>query len=79
MMLNRPAETGQFGLGLTLSLGFFAIYNAYSEYLSVRVRALEHVRDVARFLKVCGRRSISSDARRYSDRSGDCRPGAVVR
>ena len=51
MMLNRPAETGQFGLGLTLSLGFFAIYNAYSEYLSVRVRALEHVRDVQRFLK----------------------------
>jgi O-antigen/teichoic acid export membrane protein len=51
MMLNRPAETGQFGLGLTLSLGFFAIYNAYSEYLSVRVRALEHVRDVPRFLK----------------------------
>ena len=51
MMLNRPAETGQFGLGLTLSLGFFAIYNAYSEYLSVRIRALEHVRDVPRFLK----------------------------
>ena len=51
MMLNRPAETGQFGLGLTLSLGFFAIYNAYSEYLSVRIRALEHLRDVPRFLK----------------------------
>lgn len=51
MMLNRPAETGQFGLGLTLSLGFFAIYNAYSEYLSVRIRALEHVTDVPRFLK----------------------------
>jgi len=51
MMLNRPVETGQFGLGLTLSLGFFAIYNAYSEYLSVRIRGLAHVTDVPRFLK----------------------------
>ena len=51
MMLNQPAATGLFGLGLTLSLGFFAIYNAYSEYLAVRIRAVEHIRDVPRFLK----------------------------
>ena len=51
MILNQPAATGLFGLGLTLSLGFFAIYNAYSEYLSVRVRAVEHVRDLPRFMK----------------------------
>lgn len=51
MILNQPAATGRFGLGLTLSLGFFAVYNAYSEYLSVRVRAIEHVKDIPRFLK----------------------------
>jgi O-antigen/teichoic acid export membrane protein len=51
MMLNQPAATGLFGLGLTLSLGFFAVYNAYSEYLSVRVRAVEDVSDLPRFMK----------------------------
>ena len=51
MVLNQPAATGVFGLGLTLSLGFFAVYNAYSEYLSVRVRAVEHVSDLPRFMK----------------------------
>lgn len=51
MMLKQPAETGLFGLSLTLSLGFFAIYQAYSEYLSVRVRAIEHVVDIPRFMK----------------------------
>src|SRR6185369_14506311 len=43
--------TGIFGLGLTLSLGFFAIYNAYSDYLLARIRSLEHVRAVPRFVK----------------------------
>lgn len=52
MMLNQAAATGLFGLGLTLSLGFFAIYNAYSEYLAVRIRAFEHVSDVPRFMKL---------------------------
>ena len=51
MMLNQPAATGLFGLGLTLSLGFFAIYNAYSEYLAVRIRAVENIGDVSRFMK----------------------------
>ena len=51
MILNQPAATGLFGLGLTLSLGFFAIYNAYSDYLSVRVRAVEHVKDIPRFMR----------------------------
>jgi O-antigen/teichoic acid export membrane protein len=51
MILNQPAATGLFGLGLTLSLGFFAVYNAYSEYLSVRVRAVEHVSDLPLFMK----------------------------
>jgi len=51
MLLKQPAATGLFGLGLTLSLGFFAIYNAYSEYLSVRVRSVEHLKDLPRFIK----------------------------
>lgn len=50
-ILNQPAATGLFGLGLVLSLGFFAVYNACSEYFSVRVRSLEHVRDLPRFIK----------------------------
>lgn len=50
-MLSHPAETGRFGLGLSLSVGFFAIYNAYSEYLSVRVRALKHARELPRFIR----------------------------
>ena len=51
MFLKDSAATGLFGLGLTLSLGFFAIYNAYSEYLSVRVRSVEHVKDLPPFLR----------------------------
>ena len=51
MILSDPEETGRFGLALSLSLGFFAIYNAYSEYLSVRVRALDHLRDLPRFIR----------------------------
>jgi O-antigen/teichoic acid export membrane protein len=51
MMLNQPEATGLFGLGLTLSLGFFAIASAYSEYLLVRVRLVEHVRDISRFTR----------------------------
>lgn len=51
MVLKQPAATGLFGLGLTLSLGFFAIYNAYTEYLSVRVRSIEHINDLPRFIR----------------------------
>lgn len=51
MLLSHPDETGRFGLALSLSLGFFAIYNAYSEYLSVRVRAIRHLRELPRFIR----------------------------
>ena len=51
MLLKQPAATGLFGLSLTLSLGFFSVYQAYSEYLSVRVRAIEDVADIPRFMK----------------------------
>lgn len=50
MVLKQPAATGIFGLGLTLSLGFFAIYNAYFEYLLVRIRAVEHIKALPRFI-----------------------------
>ena len=42
MLLKDPAATGLFGLALTVSLGFFAIYNAYFEYLMARMRSVEH-------------------------------------
>jgi O-antigen/teichoic acid export membrane protein len=51
MMLNQPAATGLFGLGLTLSLGFFAISSAYSEYLQVRVRSVEQINDIPLFMR----------------------------
>ena len=51
MALKQQTATGLFGLGLTLSLGFFAVYNAYSEYLSVRIRSVEHIKDIPRFIK----------------------------
>jgi O-antigen/teichoic acid export membrane protein len=50
MILNQPAATGIFGLGLTLSLGFFAIYSAYSEYLHVQVGLIEDISAVPRFM-----------------------------
>src|SRR4029077_5668277 len=43
MLLNQSAETGIYGLALTLSLGFSAIATSYSEYLQVRVRSVEHI------------------------------------
>ena len=51
LVMVSPEETGRFGLALSLSLGFFALYNAYSEYLSVRVRAIEYARDLPRFIR----------------------------
>lgn len=43
ILLNDPIATGVFGLALTLSLGFFAIYNAYAEYLRSRIKSVERV------------------------------------
>jgi len=50
-MFGQPAATALFGLGLTLSLGVFAVNNAYTEYLSVRVRAVEYLTDLPRFIR----------------------------
>jgi len=50
MLLKDPAATGLFGLALTVSLGFFAIYNAYFEYLMARMRSVEQIDAFPRFL-----------------------------
>ena len=49
--LKQPVATGLFGLALSLSLGFFAIYQAYSEYLSVRVRSVENIEHLPSFIR----------------------------
>lgn len=51
MLLKLPAETGIFGLALTLSLGFFAIYNAYGDYLLARIRSVEHATELRNFVR----------------------------
>jgi len=51
MALKQPEATAIFGLGLTLSLGFFAIFTAYSEYLLVQVRQVEHVKTLPEFVR----------------------------
>jgi O-antigen/teichoic acid export membrane protein len=50
IFLKQQAATGIFGLALTLSLGFFAIYNAYFEYLMARMRSVELNRSFPRFV-----------------------------
>jgi O-antigen/teichoic acid export membrane protein len=49
-VLGDKASTGLLGLGLTLSLGFFAVYNAFIEYLLPRGARVEHVHALPRFL-----------------------------
>ena len=51
MLLGDRAATGTFGLGLTVSLGFFAIYSAYAEYLRVRIRSVADRAELSRFLR----------------------------
>jgi O-antigen/teichoic acid export membrane protein len=51
MLLQQPAATGVFGLALTLSLGFFAVYNGYSEYLLARIRSVEHLDGLSTFIR----------------------------
>lgn len=50
MALNQPAATGIFGLALTLSLGFLAVYTAYCEYLLGRIRTVESLNEFSRFI-----------------------------
>lgn len=51
MLWGRPAATGIFGLGLTLSLGFFAIYNAFSEYLLASITSVLSFSGLRSFLR----------------------------
>lgn len=50
MLLGQQAATGIFGLGLTLSLGFLAIYNAFFEYLLARIGSVTNVQNLPFFL-----------------------------
>ena len=50
MLLGQQAATGIFGLGLTLSLGFLAIYNAFFEYLLARIGSVRNLGDLPSFL-----------------------------
>lgn len=51
MLLKEQAETGIFGLALTLSLGFFAIYNAYGDYLRARIILVKHISALPSFVR----------------------------
>lgn len=51
MLLRQQAATGIFGLALTLSLGFFAIYNAYFEYLLARIGSVEDIKALPQFMR----------------------------
>lgn len=48
--LGQEAETGIFGLCLMLSMGFFALYNAFGEYVSPRMARLETEKELPGFL-----------------------------
>jgi O-antigen/teichoic acid export membrane protein len=49
-LVDTQAATGLFGLALTLSLGFFAIYNAYFEYLLARTGSIDNITGLSHFL-----------------------------
>jgi O-antigen/teichoic acid export membrane protein len=48
---GQAAATGLFGLGLSMSQGFFAINNAYTEYLLPRAVRAGHLRELRSFLR----------------------------
>ncbi len=50
MLLGMRKPTGVYGAALTLGLGFFAIYNAYSEFLFPRMMRVKVLTDLPRFL-----------------------------
>lgn len=51
MLWDSPAATGIFGLALTLSLGFFAIFNAFFEYLLARITSVDSPAGLRRFIR----------------------------
>ena len=50
ILLDQQAATGIFGLALTVSLGFFAIYTAYFEYLLARIRSVQQIGAIPHFV-----------------------------
>ena len=50
-LYGQAAATGLFGLGLTLSQGFFALNNAYTEYLLPRAVRAVHLHELRSFLR----------------------------
>jgi O-antigen/teichoic acid export membrane protein len=50
-LYGQHEATGLFGLGLTLSQGFFAVNNAYTEYLLPRAVGALHLRELRWFLR----------------------------
>ena len=48
--LHQQEASGLFGLALTLSMGFFAVYQAYFEYLLPKVAHIPSRRELPRFL-----------------------------
>ncbi len=50
-LLGQKSEAGTFGLALTLAMGFFPLYNAYSDYLQARIAWLDSVAALAAFVK----------------------------
>jgi O-antigen/teichoic acid export membrane protein len=58
MLLGQQSATGIFGLALTLSLGFFAVYNAYFEYLISRTRSIENLAALRRWVLQAGGAAI---------------------
>jgi O-antigen/teichoic acid export membrane protein len=48
--LGQESAAGIFGLGLTLSMGFFAVYNAYTDYLLPRIARVKSVYALPSFI-----------------------------
>ncbi|HKC62976.1 MAG TPA: hypothetical protein VKB86_05035 [Pyrinomonadaceae bacterium] len=51
MLAGEPTAAGLFGLGLTLSMGFIVVYQAFGEYLYPRIAHVESLRSLAKFLR----------------------------
>ncbi|MDQ3818991.1 MAG: hypothetical protein M3362_15125 [Acidobacteriota bacterium] len=51
MLAGQPAAAGLFGLGLTLSMGFIVVYQAFGEYLYPRIAHVENLHSLRSFLR----------------------------
>ena len=51
MLAGEPTAAGLFGLGLTLSMGFIVVYQAFGEYLYPRIAHVESLQSLKSFLR----------------------------